>query len=217
MTTTIPASEQISTLLRQETAAAHSGAENSQFMSRLAQGKLDKSAVADLTAQYFYIYSALEAAVRRAAPSPAVARVADARLERVGKLEQDLSSMLGPDWREMARPLAATKRYAAELDGLGEAHAPEVVAHHYVRYLGDIAGGQVLARVFRNEYGLDDDALHFYDFSTLGKIPPYRAGYKAALDAMPFDDDGRARLVAAAQRAFALNQLVFEELAAHSR
>ena len=198
MTAMLPtAREQLSTSLKNQTAEAHTSAENSQFMAHLSRGKLDRNAVAQLTVQYFHIYSALEAAVRRACDHPAVALIADKRLERVEAITQDLTSMLGESWREV-EPLAATARY---------------VAHHYVRYLGDIAGGQVLARVFREAYELPGEALHFYDFSAIGKIPPYRAQYKAALDAMQLGEEERVRLINTAKRAFDLNQAVFQDLA----
>ena len=87
-----------------------------------------------------------------------------------------------------------------------------MIAHHYVRYLGDIAGGQALARVFRSEYNLSDNALNFYDFSAIGKIPPYRAQYKASLDAMQLSDNERAQLIETAKHAFTLNEAVFQEL-----
>ncbi|OEX98283.1 hypothetical protein A0K93_08495 [Corynebacterium sp. BCW_4722] len=217
MTTTMPISDQLSATLKERTAAAHSNAENSQFMARLATGELDKQAVATLTVQYFHIYSALEAAVRRAAEHPAVALIADERLERVDAIDTDLTAMLGADWKDTTSPLSATSRYAAELDGLDATDGPEVVAHHYVRYLGDIAGGQVLARVFRNAYDLGDDALNFYDFSAVGKIPPYRTGYKASLDTMELTTEERDRLINTAQHAFELNQALFEELSSELR
>lgn len=213
MTAMLPtAREQLSTSLKNQTAEAHTSAENSQFMAHLSRGKLDRNAVAQLTVQYFHIYSALEAAVRRACDHPAVALIADKRLERVEAITQDLTSMLGESWREV-EPLAATARYVAELEAIGPNNGPEVVAHHYVRYLGDIAGGQVLARVFREAYELPGEALHFYDFSAIGKIPPYRAQYKAALDAMQLGEEERVRLINTAKRAFDLNQAVFQDLA----
>lgn len=172
MTTTLPTtSEHLSSALKEQTATAHADAENSRFMAKLGEGDLDRDAVAELTLQYFHIYSALEAAVRRAAEHPAVALIADPRLERVHALAEDLTAMTGAGWHDVT-PLAATQRYVSE------------------------------------------DALHFYDFSVIGKIPPYRAQYKAALDAMNFTEDERTRLINTAKHVFDLNQAVFTDLAA---
>lgn len=212
MTLIAPAQMPLSTALKEQTATAHASAETSRFMSNLSGGQLNQMAVAELTVQYFHIYSALEAAVRRAAAHPAVARIADPRLERVNAIYTDLTTLLGADWQQHHHPLEATSRYVAELNALTANNGPEVIAHHYVRYLGDIAGGQALARIFRSEYGLGDDALNFYDFSAIGKIPPYRAQYKASLDAMQLSDAERARLIETAKHVFTLNEAVFREL-----
>ncbi len=202
----------ISTALREETAAAHSEAENTRFMSSLVEGKLGREDVIDLTAQYWYIYNALEAAVRRLSSDPAVAAVADSRLERVPALEADLTHLIGEDWREKITPTEATLAYVEALDGCGPGEAPAVVAHHYVRYLGDIAGGQVIARMLSTAYDLDDEALHFYDFSAVGKIPPFRAAYKSALDSIELTPGQRDELISNAQAAFTHNQNVFRDL-----
>ena len=202
----------LSTALREETASAHSDAESTRFMADLVEGKLGREEVIDLTAQYWFIYTALEAAVRRLSSEPAVAAVADSRLERVPALEADLAHLIGPDWRERISPTESTLAYAATLDSFGPDNAPAVVAHHYVRYLGDIAGGQVIARMLYTAYGLDNEGLHFYDFSTVGKIPPFRSAYRRALDSIELTPAERDQLIAHAKDAFTHNQNVFRDL-----
>ncbi|SDS27347.1 heme oxygenase (biliverdin-producing) [Corynebacterium timonense] len=207
----------LSAALRDETATAHHDAENTDFMSALVRGELPRDGVVDLTAQYWFVYSALEEAVRRLPRDPVFAAIADRRLERVPALEADLAHLLGPEWRSAIVPTRATLAYAAQLDSFGPDDAPAIVAHHYVRYLGDIAGGQVIARMLSANYGLDAQALNFYDFSAVGKIPPFRARYREALDALELTDAERARLIGAAKEAFALNQAVFTELQGRCR
>ena len=160
--TLAPTLAPLATALRGETAAAHRDAENTRFMSSLVEGALGRAEVIDLTAQYWFIYGALERAVRRLAADPIAAAVAD--------------------------------------------------AHHYVRYLGDIAGGQVIARMLSTAYGLSSEELNFYDFSAVGKIPPFRAAYKAALDSLDLTPAQREQLLRSATGAFAHNQAVFREL-----
>lgn len=210
---TAPGLEPLSATLKRETAAAHTEAETSRFMAQLASGALNRAAVVNLTAQYWHIYRALEAAVMRAADNPGVAAITDPRLVRLPALEQDLRAMAGADWQNFLLPTPATYEYARRLDALTPADWPEIIAHHYVRYLGDISGGQVLARAFSSHYGMTLEELHFYDFSAIGKIPPYRNAYRAKLDALPTGGGQRERLIAAAQHAFQLNQNVFESLA----
>lgn len=204
----------LSVELKEATAATHDTAEKSTFMTDLMRGELAYADVVNLTSQYWFIYSALEEAVRRTSATPAVASVADPRIERLSALEHDLAEMIGADWREVISPTPATQRYVATLNSLGAAQAASVVAHHYVRYLGDIAGGQAIARMLADAYEIPAEQLTFYDFAAIGKIPPYRKAYKAALDSLPIDADEREELLDAAREAFACNTAVFNDLAA---
>lgn len=202
----------LSQTLRDETARAHAGAEGSEFMTALVRGDLDAEAVHALTGQLWFIYDALETAVRRVAHTALGSAVADPRLERRPALESDLANMMGSDWREKVRILPATARYVARLESLGEDEAARVIAHHYVRYLGDISGGQVIAARLGTIYDIDADALRFYDFAAIGKIPPYRAAYRRQLDELPLSAGEREALIAEAQEAFAFNTAVFADL-----
>ena len=90
--------------------------------------------------------------------------------------------------------------------------AARVIAHHYVRYLGDISGGQVIAARLASFYGIDSEALKFYDFAAIGKIPPYRANYRRQLDQLLLTEEQRVELIEEAKEAFALNTAVFMDL-----
>ena len=152
-------------------------------MQRLMSGQLSAEAAADLSGQLWFVYESLEHAVRSVAHTPIAGAVADPRLERRFALEADLATLVGSDWREKIRILPATASYVARLEEVSGS-AAEVVAHHYVRYLGDISGGQVIAARLGTLYDIEPDALNFYDFSAIGKIPPYRKGYRERLDSL---------------------------------
>ena len=214
--TTTGVTQPLSQVLRGATAQAHEQAEGSDFMASLIQGDLDAEAVHSLTGQLWFIYDALETAVRRVAETPLGSAVADPRLERRAALDNDQANMLGSDWRDKVRILPATARYVARLESLREDEAARVIAHHYVRYLGDISGGQVIAARLGTLYDIDRDALQFYDFSAIGKIPPYRASYRRQLDELGLTDEQRDMLIVEAKDAFAFNSAVFADLA-HAR
>ena len=44
------------------------------------------------------------------------------------------------------------------------ADAPRLIAHAYVRYLGDLSGGRIVGRILARSPGLGPEALSFYDF-----------------------------------------------------
>lgn len=202
----------LSQVLREETANAHEHAENSQFMTLLMEGELDVDDVVRLHAQYWAVYRALENAVREVAAKTYAAQVYDARLERTTALENDLRHLLGENWKEEVEILPATKEYVERIEALGKGGSGAIVAHHYVRYLGDISGGQVIARRLGSLYGISSEALQFYDFSVIGKIPPYRKAYREALDALPLSDVERVEIVEEAKRAFGYNSRMFQAL-----
>ncbi|WP_426717776.1 heme oxygenase (biliverdin-producing) [Corynebacterium auriscanis] len=202
----------LSVALRDCTSQAHERAEGSDFMSELLNGDLKPSAVSALTGQLWFVYRALENAVRRVATTPIVAPIVDTRLQRVAALENDLAHLLGIDWAEQVKMLPATSRYVDRLDSFGEEDAACVVAHHYVRYLGDISGGQVIAARLGVLYDIAPEALKFYDFSAIGKIPPYRTRYRQQLNALPVTEKQRAKLIEEANEAFAMNSAVFTDL-----
>jgi len=199
---TVTLNKPLSAALREATAHAHENAEGSAFMQRLMSGQLSRAAAADLTGQLWFVYESLERAVRS---------VAHPRLERRYALEADLAALVGGDWREKIRILPATAAYVARLEEVSGS-AVEVVAHHYVRYLGDVSGGQVIAARLGALYDIESDALNFYDFTAIGKIPPYRKGYRERLDGLSLTAGEREALLSEAQRAFAFNSGIFAEL-----
>lgn len=207
-------SARLSAELKDSTAQAHERAEHSNFMGQLLAGELDADAYAALHGQMWFVYSALERAARAVAGDPIAANIIDPRLERVPALEADLDALHGSsEWRARLRPLPATEAYVARLDHIAHTgDAARLVAHHYVRYLGDLSGGQVISRMVQRHYGVSDNAVTFFTFAGIGKLKPYKDAYRAALDNIQLDDAARAQLLDEAAVAFLMNLEVFMEL-----
>ncbi|AJK67734.1 biliverdin-producing heme oxygenase [Corynebacterium marinum] len=204
----------LSLVLRECTAAAHGDVEKSPFLSRLVSGSLNRAAVADYAAQLWFVYSALEVAVREHSADPRLAVVADPRLERVGALERDLADLIGPQWRSCILPGPGAAAYVDRLAGLAEVgDVTGLIAHHYVRYLGDLSGGQLLARVLRERYRVGAAGLHFYDFREAGDPGICRAEYRRQLDSLALGEVDVSWLASSANEAFALNRGVCRDLA----
>jgi heme oxygenase len=87
------------------------------------------------------------------------------------------------------------------------------VAHHYTRYLGDLAGGQMVGKLLERTYGITGPGALFYDFSALGSPSVFRTRYRALLDDAPFDEIARQQIADEAVRAFELNIAMLDELA----
>lgn len=213
MTVSVSEHQPFSQSLRRATAAAHDRAHHSAYMDALLGGRLALDDYATLVAQYWFVYSALEHGADRLADHPVVGGFAVDALRRRPAIAADLAFLRGTGWAEDIRPLPSTAAYVARIGETVEDWPGGWVAHHYTRYLGDIAGGQVVRVLLDRTYGITGDGARFYDFAALGPVPPFRARYRGLLDAAAWDDDERARIVDEACHAFELNIAMLDELA----
>ncbi len=151
--------------LRSATASLHREVEGSPLIATLLRGKLDRAGYCLLLRNLQPLYAALEARLPASADNPAIACIFDPVLARLPALEADLVTLHGADWRSLP-PQEVAEIYHAHLLQLD---APGLVAHAYVRYLGDLAGGQTLARIVRRALALDgDQGTAFYAFPSPG-------------------------------------------------
>ncbi|MCI6206059.1 MAG: biliverdin-producing heme oxygenase [Corynebacterium glucuronolyticum] len=219
MTTTVPVQNSISgnenclsLQLKKRTERAHDNAEQSQFMSLLIGGDLEATDVIRLHSQYWVFYSALESVMRRSLGDAGVANMYDPRLERTSCLEHDLQFALGDGWKNELEIVAATRDYAEYLRSIEDAASYRIIAHHYVRYLGDLSGGQVIFRKLVGDYGFDPAGLTFYRFEGIDKLPPFRARFRKRLDSIELSLEKRDSLLQEAEKAFDYNLAIFNQL-----
>ncbi len=207
----------LSEALRLTTSEAHRDAETSPYISDLMGGRSCRSAFVMLAVQQLVIYEALEQSVTRHAAHPLLAPLADRRLDRVNALHHDLTELAGPDHVDqiLSGRLPVVRATHAYATMLRETTAAEtVLANHYVRYLGDLSGGQAIAALVRRHYGIPAEALSFYRFDDIGAVKPYKDAYRMTLDQLTATPDQRAAILDAAVESFRLNEAVFAELAA---
>ena len=206
-----PAQTSFAARVKTETQEAHNAAENTQFMGELLGGKRDRRAYVSLLEQYLHLYRALEATEQRFADAPELAGVLDARLNRVEALEADLADLL--DGEAPAEPTPATAKYIERLTAL-PADAPErYFAHHYLRYLGDLSGGQVIGRLSGRHYEIPAESLRTWRFDGIEKHKPYKDQYRVALDTAPLTEAQQDALIDEAQAGFLLAKELFDSLA----
>lgn len=216
----------LSALLRERTRAAHGEANSEEFIEDLLSGGLTRVAHADLSAQLLPVYEALEeasAALGSVSQSDEQrdergddkrgAGLVFAELTRVPALERDLAFLYGPAWRDEIRILPTTRAYADHIREVGGS-LPHYAAHSYTRYLGDLSGGQIVKRMMKQHYGLEEDGVAFYTFPDIPKVKVFKDAYRDALDRLDLDDDEVTTTLDETLLAFELNRAVFTELAA---
>lgn len=205
--------------LKLHTAAAHESAESSSFVADLMGGKLDSAALASLLAQTLVIYRAMEEELNNHANDPQLGGFVDPKLARVLALEADLAYHYGSDWEEQLADgrvaiVPATRAYADKLSAVGGESIEFLLAHHYVRYMGDLSGGAIIQRMVQRHYDVPEAGLNFYAFPEIPKPKPYKDAYRERLDNTDFTRSQKDAILAFAAEAFAMNQAVFVDLAA---
>ena len=220
--------------LRSETRALHTAAERSRFMNALLRGRMQRPAYCALLRNLQAIYAALEPALAahaaHAVIAPLLAPAAWQALWRRAALAADLQQLHGADWAESIALQPAAVRYVERLHEL-DARQPELLlAHAYVRYLGDLSGGQMLGRIVSASVvaslpvnmtvtaaataGTTGTAgIAFYDFGDAAQTLALTQALRAGLGTVVVDAATADALVGEARLAFELHSALFDELA----
>jgi len=198
-----------SAALKAATWVDHEAAELSPFMEALVQGDVTREGYAALLAQQLYAYRILEDAAVTMADDPVAGRFVFEELRRVPALESDLAVLLGEEWEERIAPSDATAAYCDRLREVCSSWAGGFVAHHYTRYLGDLSGGQFIGRVVRRVLQIDErSGAAFYDFPGVPDPKAFKEEYRDRLDAAPWDDVERRRIIEEIRLAYRCNTAV---------
>lgn len=203
----------LSLRLRHATRELHRAAERAGLMAGLLRGRIEAPRYIALLSNLHALYAALERALDRHAARPGFASFGFAALRRTPALAADLQQLGAP--ADAPAPLPAMRSYVARLQALADTQPVLLVAHAYVRYLGDLNGGQLLRDIVGRALQLDAAALRFYDVGAPEAVAAAVARFRSALDALPLADADEARaLVDEARWAFAQHVALFDELAA---
>lgn len=202
----------LSTAIRERSHGAHSDSEGAGFMSALMRGQGTREDYIALVAQHYFMYEALEAATERMRHDPVAATFISEKLTRMPALEADLEFLLGADWREQIEPLPATRRYVDRINQVGSTWVGGFVAHHYTRYLGDLSGGQFIGKVMARQFGFETNGIGFYIFGDIADPAAFKDTYREQLDAAPWDDAEKERVIEEVLVAYQFNTDVFVDL-----
>lgn len=208
MTNVVP----FSTALRERSSGAHSGSESAGFMADLMKGDGSRDDYIALVAQHYFIYEALEAAADRMRLEPVAAAFISDKLTRLPALQADLEFLVGPNWQQVIAPLPTTQRYVERINRVGATWAGGFVAHHYTRYLGDLSGGLFIGRLMQRRFGFETNGVGFYLFNDIADPKAFKDVYREQLDAAPWDDTEKERVIDEVLVAYRFNTELFEDL-----
>ena len=205
----------LSERLRAETKDLHTAAERAGVMPALLRGELALERYCALLRNLHALYAALELALTRHAACAEVAPVFFPTLFRQASLADDLAMLHGTGWAERISVQPATQAYVARLQHLATLQPALLAAHAYVRYLGDLNGGQMLRQIVVRSYALATEAgSSFYGFGDSAAVHSHRHAFRAGLAALAASPQRIDALVAEARSAFGRHVDLFVELAA---
>ncbi len=197
--------------LKEHTSVVHRQTENSFFMKCFIRGMLEKEEYARFLASLWPVYESLEDSMRRNRTHRIAGKLYFRELERVSNLEEDLQYLMGSRWKELPVPEASTA-YAKHLRSIMVDHPHRLVAHAYVRYLGDLSGGQILKKIAAKSLGLQRQGLRFYQFDGIVDADTFKTSYRARLDSLPVTAQEEADILEEALLSFEMNGRIFQEL-----
>lgn len=197
--------------LREATAGAHTAAERTAFVRHLFKGTLPREGYVAFLRSLYPVYEALEAGLAATTSDPAVRMAYDPALNRTASLAQDLAWFAGPDWAKLPVAAPATA-YAAHLKDLAARAPAGLTAHAYVRYLGDLSGGQMMGKRVATTYEAGEAGTNFYAFRDVADIDGRKHQYRAMLTALPLDAAQQDLVVQEANAGFDYARQIFETL-----
>ncbi|MFC9556558.1 heme oxygenase (biliverdin-producing) [Rhodococcus sp. NPDC056960] len=200
--------------IRSGSESLHRETQQSRFVVALLAGELTSDGHAELLAQTYLVYRELEDAGRTHTGNAVASPFLYDELLRVPSLEADLEFLRGPSWRDSVSALPATVRYVERLCEVAYAWPAGFVAHHYIRYMGDLSGGQIVRRMLERAYGYTADGLQFYTFDDIPKPKVFKDTYRTKLDAAPLSAEDQQRVIDEVNLAYRLNGDLFADLEA---
>ena len=209
-------STNLASQLREGTKQSHTMAENTAYMKCFLKGIVEKEPFRKLLANLYFVYSTLEAELLRHRDHRVVGLIYFPELNRKASLEKDLAFYYGDNWQSQIAPTEAGKVYVDRIKEISNSEPALLVAHSYVRYMGDLSGGQALKNIVRSALNLPPDrGTNFHQFDAFPSVEArrgFKGRYRDALNSLPVDNELIAKIVAEANDAFALNRDVMHAL-----
>lgn len=192
-------------VLKHHTHELHREAERTGVVADMIRGDVTRVDYALYLRNVLPAYRVLEQSMDARADLAALRPFSLQAVYRAQAIESDLRVMIGPYWDRTLPLLGAGERYANRIADVAANDCLRLIAHAYVRYLGDLSGGQILRRLLARSLGLGPDALSFYDFPDIADINAFKETYRDAIDQVGRDLDDVRGVVDETATAFRLN------------
>lgn len=195
----------LSEALRERTASVHLTAERSGIINDILKQKAGRDGYALLLRNVLPAYEALEAGLRDRRQKEVLSVFAQSGLARAQAIRNDLIQLAGDDFENTLPLLDAGRQYAERVAQAAQGDGMRLISHAYVRYLGDLSGGQVLKKLLGKTLELPPQALTLYDFPQIADHSAFKDELRAAIDKAADVVSDPEELIAEALAAFEHN------------
>jgi heme oxygenase len=165
---------------------------------------------------YYHVYKALEECLEKAESDPVLHSVhRPAELNRLGGLAADLEFFLGESWSSKIRSLPTVSRYVEHLKEIAEERPELLLAHCYVRYMGDLARCQLMRIIVQRLYRLPNDdqtGVQFFNFNQIVDLNGFKASYKSRMDELDLNEILQKEIIEEAKWVFQSNIDILKEI-----
>ncbi|MEQ2166410.1 hypothetical protein GOODEAATRI_027715 [Goodea atripinnis] len=211
----LPSSADLSEMLAAGTKESHNKTEISQLGRDFYRGIVQKDIFKKGIEALYFIYSAMEDELERNKDHPHIAPIYfPTELSRREALAQDLQYFYGADWESLIGPSAATKLWVKRIHEVGKKDPGMLVAHCYVRYIGDLSGGHLLNNVAKRVLRLPStgEGLKFYQFDGITSHKGFKQLYRSKLNEVDVEMESKMSIVDEAIRAYGFSLKIIAEL-----
>ncbi|KAF9369191.1 heme oxygenase (decycling) 1 [Podila verticillata] len=200
--------------LKEGTKTVHADAERSKFMKYFFKGEVSPATYGRFLISLYHVYTALEKALDAHKDNANLQLLYfPAELARKAALEEDLEFFNGPEWRDMLNPVSpAQQAYIDAIERCSNTKPELLLAHSYVRYLGDLSGGQILAKKLQKYNDLPKGkGVAFYTFDLIEDKDGFKDQFRKRLNQVEVDEETHRQIVEESCQAFIRNIDVFQE------
>lgn len=196
---------------------SHTEAETTGLINDILRGKASLENYIRFLQNLYPAYNMMESSSDWLSTFPEMTPFFGDEIHRSRTIESDLEQLCKLSGMTLEPYLPEAQAYASHVQEALLNNHPAMLAHVYVRYLGDLNGGLVLKRLLAKNLELPANCLSFYEFPHIENLAEFRTGFRETLNAITLSEADRQRATQASVDAFKFNVAISNALAPSAR
>lgn len=191
--------------LKQATAEAHRRVEKNRLVQKILAGSISDQLLRKYLTALLPVYNHLESALSQLAEGSRFSGLYDERLCRYRAIVNDLGNIDEKNISENS--LSQWVQRAIKENEFS------LVAICYVRYLGDLNGGQILLRSIEKSDAISSETgLSFFRFESIPDMKEFISAYRSKINRLELTAAGRRQVIACAVEFFNRHDDLFNQI-----